>query len=155
MNEENVNQSIMTTRDGNKITKVCLEDIHKIMDRVIGTIDKKLKSIVEIYSGLKGEEMENGKLRVFVRGTGVSKPCGNDEFDEELGNNIAFMKAKLNANIKKHNLLCRTYNCLVDMQDAVDEDLYKVDEYIKMDLESLRMYNPDYLYDLEDKLGIE
>ena len=64
------------------------------------------------------------------------------------------MKAKLNANIKKHNVLCRVYNEVQKSLDTIDEELSKIDNYIIMDLNALRHYNPEYLPNIEEKLGI-
>ena len=148
----NVRMPVRTEREDTQITKVCVEDIYKIINRVQEALDKAynnsekiLNSIHKIYDGFEGE---------LIVGTGVSKPCGEDVFNEDTGNDIAFMKAKLNANIKKHNLLCRVYNEAFDLQRIIDNDLSKIDSYILSDLYDLRFYNQDYLTGIEDELGI-
>ena len=73
---------------------------------------------------------------------------------EEIGNDIAFMKAKLNANIKKHNILCRIYNEYLNVKDLLDTELFIIDQYIRDDLYRLRKYNPEYLKNIEEKLGV-
>lgn len=148
----NVRMPIETTREGDKITKVCVEDVYKIINRVLATMDKAYNKSTDIVDTVWKEYGDyEGQL---IIGTGVSQPCLTDAFDEEIGNNIAFMKAKLNANIKKHNLLVRIFNAWGDAMDSIDEEISKVDDYIKMDLDGIRRYNPEYLSNLEDKLGI-
>ena len=148
----NVRMPIETTREGDKITKVCVEDVYKIINRVLATMDKAYNKSTDIVDTVWKEYGDyEGQL---IIGTGVSQPCLTDAFDEEIGNNIAFMKAKLNANIKKHNLLVRIFNAWGDAMDSIDEEISKVDDYIKMDLDGIRRHNPEYLSNLESTLGI-
>lgn len=148
----NVRMPIETTREGDKITKVCVEDVYKIINRVLTTMDKAYNKSTDIVDTVWKEYGDyEGQL---IIGTGISQPCLTDEFDEEIGNNIAFMKAKLNANIKKHNLLVRIFNAWGDAMDSIDEEISKVDDYIKMDLDGIRRHNPEYLSNLESTLGI-
>lgn len=148
----NVRMPIETTREGDKITKVCVEDVYKIINRVLATMDKAYNKSTDIVDTVWKEYGDyEGQL---IIGTGVSQPCLTDAFDEEIGNNIAFMKAKLNANIKKHNLLVRIFNAWGDAMDSIDEEISKVDYYIKMDLDGIRRHNPEYLSNLENTLGI-
>ena len=149
---------ITTKREGDKITKVCVEDIYKILNRIQNAIVKAHDNSIDIINSVNKEvfnEKDNTTYKgELIVGTGVSQPCLNDIFDEEIGNNIAFMKAKLNANIKKHNILCRVYNELFAAIEVIDNDLYKVDDFIRNDLYLLRAYNNDYLKGIEVKLGI-
>jgi len=148
----NVRMPIETTREGNKITKVCVEDVYKIMNRVIESMDKVHNNSVDIINSI---DKDYGKYHgSLIIGTGISQPCLGDAFDEEIGNNIAFMKAKLNANIKKHNFLVRIWNEYSKLLDLLDVDIDKIDSNIRMDLNNLRIYNPNYLNDLEEKLGL-
>lgn len=147
-----VRMPIKTIREGNKITKICVEDVYKMINRVQEALDKSYNNSMEILDSIHKivDEFE-GEL---IIGTGVSQPCLTDAFDEEIGNNIAFMKCKLNANIKKHNVLVRVWNELMTTVSALGEDLNKVDGNICRDLNGVRQYNPDYLSDIEYKLGI-
>lgn len=147
-----VRMPIETVREGNKITKTCVEDIYKIANRVIGAMDKAYNNSVDIIDSLQSDEY--GKDSAVVFGRGISQPCLADAFDEEIGNNIAFMKMKLNANIKTRNFLVKIFNQWMGALEKINEDIYKVDQKIKMDLEGVRKHNPDYLSDLEYKLGI-
>lgn len=153
----NVRLPIETTRDGNKITKVCVEDVYKIMNRVIEAMDKAHNNSVDIINSVDKKYVSNDDSEYFgslIIGKGVSQPCLTDAFDEEIGNDIAFMKAKLNANIKKHNLLIRVWNEFYNLLDVIDVDLAKIDNYIYDDLMRLRQYNPEYLKGIEETLGI-
>jgi len=140
---DNVRMPIETTREGNKITKVCVEDVYKMINRVQDAMNKAHDNSVDIIDSIHKDV--NGYEGELIIGTGVSQPCLTDAFDEEIGNNIAFMKAKLNANMKKRNLLYRVYNQYISVLEAIDVELEKIDEYIDLDLEGVRKHNPEYL----------
>lgn len=152
---------IETSREGNKITKVCVEDIYKIITRVEEALYKANEKSSEIIKDIETRTYltDNPDPNTvwegcLIIGTGVSQPCLTDAFDEKIGNDIAFMKAKLNANIKKHNILTRIWNEYDTLLTKIDEDLDKIDDYIKMDLRGIRNYNPEYLIGIEEELGI-
>ena len=147
-----VRMPIITTRDGNKITKKCVEDVYKIVNRVQENMDKAYNDSVDILNSI--HKQHNGFEGELIVGTGISQPCMTDAFDEEIGNNIAFMKMKLNANIKKHNFLARIYNQYFDLLNKIDDELYAIDNNILRDLNGVRLHNPEYLEDIEFKLGI-
>ena len=139
----NVRMPIETTREGNKITKVCVEDVYKIMNRVIESMDKVHNNSVDIINSIDKDYGEyHGSL---IIGTGISQPCLGDAFDEEIGNNIAFMKAKLNANIKKANIIKRILNIFVKSENKLFDELDKIVDKIYMDVEGIRKHNPEYL----------
>ena len=142
---DNVRMPIETTREGNKITKVCVEDVYKMINRVIEAMDKAYNSSVEILNSIHKEV--NGYEGELIIGTGISQPCITDAFDEEIGTNIAFMKAKLNANLMKRNLLYRIHHKYIDVLDSLDTEIKKIEKYIDMDLEGIRRHNPEYLID--------
>ena len=111
--DNEVRLPIKTTQKGDEISKVCVEDCYKIVNRVVQSMDKAYNNSIDIldsihkkYDGYEGE---------LIVGTGNSKPCGGDKFDVEIGHDIAFMKAKLNANFKKRNFLRRVYNEYVNV----------------------------------------
>lgn len=138
----NVNLPIETIRDGNKITKICVEDVTKMLNRIkhamnvsYSNMSSHMHSIDKRYKGASGP---------LVVGKGVSQPCFTDAFDEEIGNNIAFMKAKLNANIKKYRLLLKIVKEQAKLYDAIHNELSKLASYITLDVEGIRKHNPDY-----------
>ena len=147
-----VRMPIETVREGNKITKTCVEDIYKIVNRVIEAMDKAYNNSVDIIDSLQSDEYGEDSAVIF--GRGISQPCLTDAFDEEIGNNIAFMKMKLNANIKTRNFLVKVFNQWMTALDKINEDIYKVDNKIQMDLDGVRKHNPDYLTGIEDKLEL-
>jgi len=147
-----VRMPIETYREGNKITKVCVEDVYKIINRIQDSMSKSYNNSVDILDNIhKNYNDYEGEL---IIGTGISKPCMSDAFDEEIGNNIAFMKAKLNSNIKKYNFLVQVFNTWQKFLDGLDNEIYKVDANIKRDLNGIRQYNSEYLPDIENKLGL-
>lgn len=152
MDENEVRFPIGTKHEGNKITKTCVEDVYKICNRVLQGMDKAYNNSTDIIDSLG--HIEYGKDSAVVFGVGVSQPCMSDAFDEEIGNNIAFMKMKLNANIKKHNFLCRIFNEYDRFLSKLMDELNKVDDNIIFDLDGIRQHNANYLPNLEDKLGI-
>ena len=149
----NVKLPIKTVREGNKITKVCVEDVYKMLNRII----EKQNVTADLLESLhKTVETEEGALvpGEFIIGTGISQPCLTDAFDEEIGSNIAFMKAKLNANLKKYRFLTKVWDSLIKTIDTVDDEFDRVSEMILMDLEGVRKHNPEYLDGIEEELGI-
>ena len=149
----NVKFPIKTVREGNKITKVCVEDVYKMLNRII----EKQNVTAELLESLhKTVETKEGALvpGEFIIGTGISQPCLTDAFDEEIGSNIAFMKAKLNANLKKYRFLTKVWNSLIKTLDTVDDEFDRISEMILMDLDGVRKHNPDYLDGIEYELGI-
>ena len=147
-----IRMPIETIREGNKITKICLEDVYKIINRVQEDMTKTYNKSIALLDSIHKET--NGYEGEIIVGTGVSQPCMSDAFDEEIGNNIAFMKSKLNANIKKHNFLMRLYKFWDKYMDKIAEEISDIDFYIKRDLNGIRKHNPDYLTGIEEELSI-
>ena len=149
MSNENVTGGpIQTIREGNKITKICVEDYYKMINRIADAEDRSAEKWNEIW-----ESMGEDDTCVII-GTGISQPCLTDAFDEEIGNNIAFMKAKLNANMKKRNVLRKLWEAAMITVDAINEEWNKIDNMIAFDLNGLRKYNTEYLNHL-DEFGYE
>lgn len=149
----NVKLPITTVREGNKITKVCVEDVYKMLNRII----EKHNITADLLESLhKTVETKDGQYvpGEFIIGKGTSQPCLTDAFDEEIGSNIAFMKAKLNANLRKYRFLTKVWNSLIKTIDTVDDEFDRVSEMILMDLNGIRKHNPEYLDGIEDELGI-
>lgn len=156
-NENRVGFPIQTKREGNKITKVCVENFYKMINRIMDAENRSAEKWNEVYDSLeKTVSNSEGKEQSgwLVVGTGVSQPNIKDAFDEQIGNNIAFMKAKLNANMKKRNILFKFWNAAMITVDAIDNEIAKIDDLIEMDLYNLRQHNPEYL-DYLDEYGYE
>ena len=142
----NVNLPIETIRDGNKITKICVEDVTKMLNRIkhamnvsYSNMSSHMHSINKKYKGASGP---------LIVGKGVSQPCFTDAFDEEIGNNIAFMKAKLNANVKKFRLLMKISKEQSKFLDAIHDEMLKLSNYIALDVDGIKKHNPDYNIEL-------
>ena len=154
---DNVRLPIRTSREGNKITKVCVEDIYKMINRIGAAEERSTEKWNEILESIdKDIEDADGNIvnGCLVVGTGISQPNIKDAFDETVGNNIAFMKAKLNANFKKRNILFKLFNAANITLDVIAEEVIKIDNKIQMDLEGIRKHNPEYLSRL-DEYGYE
>ena len=152
----NVKLPIKTVREGNKITKVCVEDVYKMVNRIQNGMNDAFSKTVEIIDSIhKDVETSDGIFEgELIIGTGISQPCLIDAFDEEIGSNIAFIKAKLNANIKKYKFLTKVFKSWEKTLDVIDNEFEKVEKNILMDLKGIRLHNPEYLQDIEYKLGI-
>ncbi len=151
-NENRIEYPIQTIREGNKITKICVEDFYKMINRIGAAEERSAEKWNEIWDSLD-VDVENGQGEVgngcLIIGKGISQPNIKDAFDEEIGNNIAFMKAKLNANMKKRNVLIKLWNAVMITVDAIDDEIYKIDNKIASDLHALRQHNPSYLNQLD------
>lgn len=134
-------------KEGDKITKVCVEDVYKIINRVYEAMDKAYNNSTEILDSVhKTYESTDGEYEgELIIGTGVSQPCKDDVFNEEVGNEIAFKKAKLNANIKKAKLLYRIYKEYFKVIHCIDNELDKIENLIQKDISDIREYNSEYL----------
>ena len=149
---------IETIREGNKITKICVEDVYKILNRIQDSMNKSFNKCVTLIDSVHKEIPNSADGKIWegelIIGKGTSQPCLTDAFDEEIGNNLAFMKMKLNANIKKHNLICQIYNSWYDCLISINNELSKTDINILRDLDGIRKHNESYLTGIEEKLGI-
>jgi hypothetical protein len=128
-----------------------------MINRIGAAEERSAKEWNEIWNSLdKDIEDADGSIvnGCLVVGTGISQPNIKDAFDETVGNNIAFMKAKLNANFKKRNILYKFYKAANITLDAIAEEVVKIDDKIYMDLEGIRKHNPEYLSRL-DEYGYE
>lgn len=145
-----VRMPIETYRDGEKTTKICVEDVYKMINRIQDAMYKALNESQEILDSVEktywpGNTDDNTSYHgSLIIGKGVSEPCDGDKYDETTGNEIAFMKAKLNASHKKYNIVRRIYNKYIDLMYTLDDEFKRIMPYIDMDLEGIRKYNKDY-----------
>lgn len=138
-----INLPIETTQEGTKITKVCVEDVYKVSNRILEKIDNVIEKIDSIH---KDYQTPNGTVVTgeLVIGKGVSQPCITDAFDEEIGNNLSFMKAKFNASCKKLRWLKKILNSVYDLEDAIGTEIDNIGYFYDLDLHGIRRYNPDF-----------
>lgn len=124
----------------NTIVKICVEDVHKLTNKIMCPLYHALDQAIEIMEETLFSYNSVGKC---IKGTGVAV-CHDDNYDEEVGCEIAFRKAKLNANIKKRNLLRRCYRLYKNaLKELISED-EKLTKYINNDMEALKEFNPEY-----------
>lgn len=148
MNE--VKLPIETTKEGYKTTKVCVEDCYKLINKVYESLNRSYNKSVEILEEVHKKYNEyEGEL---IIGTGISQPCLKDAYDEEIGSSIAFMKAKLNANLKKSRIIEKVAKQLMDSVLDLGEEYAKLAKNIQRDVENIRMYNPEFRKDLDKYL---
>ncbi len=140
MNE--VRLPIETKREGDEITKVCVEDSYKFLNRIIEPFNRMSDKVIDITDSLHQEYGDyEGE---FIIGVGTSKPCEGDVFNEEIGNEIAFRKAKLKANLKKHHIISRIVNHVADFCEILLKEDYILSKYIRDDTDAIREYNKDF-----------
>lgn len=98
-----------------------------IISRSFHKIDKYLRHTEEI-----------------IEGRGISQPCGEDVYDENIGKQIAFKKAKLHANMKKFNRIYNVYKILTKTSEKIVELLIKLNTLIEKDIDYIKQYNKDF-----------
>ena len=133
---------LKTIKEGDEITKICVEDVYKMSNRILEGVTNCYNNITEIVNSLNKEY--DGFEGELIIGRGISKPCKDDVFDEKIGNEIAFKKAKLNANLKRINILERCLREYFKGIDSLQFDFAKINNYIVSDIDGIRKYNPDF-----------
>lgn len=144
---ERIEYPIETLREGRKVTKICVEDIHRLLNHMIKELDHRYNNIIKIINSTEKEVPNcNGEIGKgnFVVGVGVAQAMLTDAYDDEIGQEIAFRKAKLSANIKKRNIVIKAYNEIVKYLDELDEIYNRYTDYIDNDVNAIRVYNPNY-----------
>lgn len=139
-----IENSIKTVRNGNNIAKICIEDITKLMDKVESPFKSARYKVEEILDEYYPNTWDDETDIPIVKGVGVAKLMEGDIFDEEIGNDIAFRKAKLSANIKKLHLIEKVMNLYGKALDQISEEGDRLAQYIINDVEALRKYNPEF-----------
>lgn len=134
-NMKEVRLPIETIKNGDTTIKVCVEDVYRLINRLYDVLyrldissEAVLKSIHKEYKDYEGE---------LIIGKGVSKPCNGDVYNDEIGETVAFVKAKLNANIKKRRIIERLLKTLDKAKNEIKAEGTKLDNYIRMDEETL------------------
>ena len=139
-----IENSIKTVRNGNNIAKICIEDITKLVDKIESPIRNARHKVEEILDEYYPDTLDYETNFPRVKGVGVAKLMDGDTFDEEIGNDIAFRKAKLSANIKKLHLIEKAMNLYGKALDQISEEGDRLTQYIINDIEALRKYNPEF-----------
>lgn len=135
---------IKTYEKDNTIVKVCVEDIYKVINFIKHSRDLVYSSI---YSYI--DEMYNDKYDgYYIESKGKAQCTDGDSFDSEIGNEIAFRKVKLYANIKKCNLIDKVINLYYKEITKLKQYRSRLYNYIDQDIEAIRQYNPKYCPEL-------
>lgn len=133
---------LKTIKNGDVTTKICVEDVYKMSNRILNGVSECYNNINKIVNSLHKEYDDyEGEL---IIGRGISRPCKDDVFDEDIGHEIAFKKAKLNANLKRINIIIRCLNEYLKGLNSMEFDFAKIKKYIISDVEDIRKYNPDF-----------
>lgn len=131
-----MSKKLETFKDGEITTKIVVENFDKSLKKITDAVNGSLLSIYrEILPSYRNSE---GKIDII--GKGVSRPCKEDVYNEKLGEEIAFKKAKLNANCKKMRILRRIQKELIKSYEVLGKEMDKLDDYITSDLNNLVKY---------------
>lgn len=100
--------------DGQKTNVNLVDDFYKDINRVQESMDNVYNEIQEICDSVHksvvlGNESIEGEL---ITGTAEVEPRGKDIYDKDLGKQIAFKKAKINALSKKIRFYFKIINKL-------------------------------------------
>lgn len=131
------NNPIKTVINGNTIAKICIEDVRKLHEFVNQVNDSTLSNFDRI----------DIEFPLEIKNVGKAKCTLDDKFNEEIGNEIAFRKVKLQANIKKFKFLTRIGRIYLKAWSLITEKRNKIYTYIEKDIKAIREYNPEYSVD--------
>lgn len=129
----------------NTVVKVCTEDVSKIVKNVRSLLQELNLCIEEMFYNNWYSDSKNG---FYIESKGKAVCDDKDEFDLETGEEIAFRKVKLIANIKKFRMLSRIINKVNDILDSLIDLRTRYAEYITKDQIALEKYNPDFDYNI-------
>ena len=127
---------IKTIEKENVVVKICTEDIHKITNLITREVNEVRCDIFDILDTQYPDDT--------MINAGVAKCSDDDNFDLNVGREIAFRKVKLYANLKKKKLFGRVIRRLMKSVKVYLKEIDKLDSYINKDVEALRAYNPKY-----------
>lgn len=134
-----MNNPIKTIKHGDIIAKVCVENISKILRKIEEIEDDHYDDLTNVCDDYKNR---------IVKGVGLSRPTDNDKYDEEIGNEIAFRKAKLYCNLKKIRLIEKVMKTYMTSLDKLQNELDRYATYVNKDVAALKEYNPEFDWNL-------
>lgn len=134
-----MNNPIKTIKHGDVTAKVCVEDISKLL-RKINEIET---DHYYDFTNVNGDYANR-----TIKGVGLSRPSDNDKYDDEIGNEIAFRKAKLYCNLKKIRLIEKVMNTYITSLNKLQNELDRYATYIGKDVAALKEYNPEFDWNL-------
>lgn len=116
-------EPIKTIKNGNTTYKVVSDDLRKLKRK---NRDRFLKLYIEL-SHL------NDNIKDFVTHTGVSTPAKSDTYDSNLGEIIAFKKAKIKNNDYRARKLAKMTLTLFDLIEELNKEIEILDSSTEMD----------------------
>ena len=129
---------IKTFVKDNTVVKVCVEDAHRLINAVHLIAKDAYSKTLDLVGGFYSDKYDG--YYIETKGKAV---CGNDDnFDEEIGNEIAFRKMKIAANIRKVHLIRGAIRVLESQIKQLYVLLDKFERFIEKDSEALKAHNP-------------
>ena len=133
---------VKTIKQGETTIKIVVDDFYKTLNRVIDGLNNLVDSSNNIIDSVHKEyEDYEGEL---IIGRGVSQPCNGDKYDEALGSEIAFRKAKINGNLKKCRIIERLLAELWKYEVVLSEELTNLDTQLLEDTDYMKQVNPNF-----------
>lgn len=133
---------VKTIKQGETTIKIVVDDFYKTLNRVIDGLNNLVDSSNNIIDSVHKEyEDYEGEL---IIGRGVSQPCNGDKYDEALGSEIAFRKAKINGNLKKCRIIERLLAELWKYEVVLSEELTNLDTQLLEDSDYMKQVNPNF-----------
>ena len=133
---------VKTIKQGETTVKVVVDDFYKTLNRVIDGLNNLVDNSNNIIDSVHKEYGDyEGEL---IIGRGVSQPCNGDKYDEALGSEIAFRKAKINGNLKKCRIIERLLTKLWKYEVVLSEELTNLDTQLLEDTDYMKQVNPDF-----------
>ena len=133
---------VKTIKQGETTVKVVVDDFYKTLNRVIDGLNNLVDNSNNIIDSVHKEYGDyEGEL---IIGRGVSQPCNGDKYDEALGSEIAFRKAKINGNLKKIRIIERLLTKLWKYEFILSEELTNLDTQLLEDSNYMKQVNPDF-----------
>lgn len=133
---------VKTIKQGETTIKIVVDDFYKTLNRVIDGLNNLVDSSNNIIDSVHKEyEDYEGEL---IIGRGVSQPCNGDKYDEALGSEIAFRKAKINGNLKKCRIIERLLTKLWKYEVVLSEELTNLDTQLLEDSGYMKQVNPNF-----------
>ena len=159
---------ILTITNGEETKKVCVEDVHKMCNACININDRCYNKVNKIIDELDltldpesyeilGNDYEGEAYRgSMIIGTGISKPCKDDVFDESLGNEIAFRKTKFKINLRKLKILGRIVKAHMEAIEQIRKYIDDKELVLNLfkDFDFLADINPDF-YETREEIEKE
>lgn len=133
---------VKTIKQGETTIKIVVDDFYKTLNRVIDGLSNLVDNSNTIINSVHKEYGDyEGEL---IIGRGVSQPCNGDKYDEALGSEIAFRKAKINGNLKKIRIIERLLTKLWKYEFILSEELTNLDTQLLEDSNYMKQVNPDF-----------